>query len=199
MSVRIFLAGVLGAIAMFLWSAVAHMALPLGEAGIREIPNEAAVMSTLQRNLGDTPGLFVFPGTGLGPDATKAQKEEAMRKIDQEYATKPSGLLMYNPPGRPFEFGKRLTIEFATELLESLLAVFLLARAGIAGFGARCGFVALLGFLAAVATNISYWNWYGFPNVYTAGYMFIQVVGFLLAGLVIALVLKNTQLARAIS
>ncbi|MEP6809000.1 MAG: hypothetical protein ABI992_02060 [Chthoniobacterales bacterium] len=193
------MAGVLGAIAMFLWSAVAHMALPLGEAGIREIPNEAAVMSTLQRNLGDTPGLFVFPGTGLGPDATKAQKEEAMRKIDQEYATKPSGLLMYNPPGRPFEFGKRLTIEFATELLESLLAVFLLARAGIAGFGARCGFVALLGVLAAVATNISYWNWYGFPNVYTAGYMLIQVVGFLLAGLVIALVLKNTQLARAIS
>jgi hypothetical protein len=30
---------------------------------------------------------------------------------------------------------------------------------------------------AAIATNISYWNWYGFPKVYTASYMFIQLVG----------------------
>jgi len=37
---RIFLAALLGAIAMFIWTSIAHMALPLGEAGIREIPNE---------------------------------------------------------------------------------------------------------------------------------------------------------------
>jgi len=35
---RILLAGVIGAIAMFIWTSFAHMALPLGEAGINEIP-----------------------------------------------------------------------------------------------------------------------------------------------------------------
>ncbi len=44
-----------------------------------------------------------------------------------------------------------------------------------------------------------YWNWYGFPSVRTAGYMTIQVIGFLLAGLVFGLVLKNTSLARTTS
>jgi hypothetical protein len=36
---KILLAGILGAIAMFFWTAIAHMALPLGEAGVTEIPN----------------------------------------------------------------------------------------------------------------------------------------------------------------
>ena len=48
---RIFLAALLGAIAMFIWTAIAHMALPLGEAGIREIPNEAAVLGAMQSNI----------------------------------------------------------------------------------------------------------------------------------------------------
>ncbi len=43
---KILLAGILGAVAMFIWTAIAHMALPLGEAGIGEIPNESAVLST---------------------------------------------------------------------------------------------------------------------------------------------------------
>ena len=43
---KILLAGILGAIAMFIWTAIAHMALPLGEAGVTEIPNESAVLST---------------------------------------------------------------------------------------------------------------------------------------------------------
>ena len=35
---RIFLAALLGGIAMFIWTSIAHMALPLGEAGIRRNP-----------------------------------------------------------------------------------------------------------------------------------------------------------------
>ena len=61
---RILFAAILGAIAMFLWTFIAHMALPLGEAGIREIPNEQAVTAAMQANMGDQPGLFIFPGTG---------------------------------------------------------------------------------------------------------------------------------------
>src|SRR5438128_12394968 len=33
---KILLAGILGGIVMFIWTSIAHMALPLGEAGIRE-------------------------------------------------------------------------------------------------------------------------------------------------------------------
>jgi hypothetical protein len=47
---------------MFVWTSIAHMALPLGEAGIREIPNESAVLDAMQSNMGERTGLYIFPG-----------------------------------------------------------------------------------------------------------------------------------------
>ena len=193
MTTRIILAGVLGGIAMFIWTSIAHMALPLGEAGIKELPNEQAVLAALQTSLGEKSGLYLFPGLGVGDNPTREQKKEAMKHMGERLATSPSGLLMYYPAGaRPLTMGKWLTIEFATELLEAILAVFLLAQTRIASFGGRVGFVFVAGILAAIATNVSYWNWYGFPCVYTVSYMLIQVIGFLCVGLVAALVLRKS-------
>jgi hypothetical protein len=193
MNMRILLAGILGGIAMFVWTSIAHMFLPLGETGIREMPNEAAVLDAMKTNIGENRGLYIFPGPGLGPNPTREQKSEAMKHMNEKLANNPSGIMMYHPPGRTFSFGKALGIEFATELLESILVVFLLAQTPLIAFGSRVGFVFVAGILAAIATNISYWNWYGFPKRYTVAYMFIQVVGFICVGIVAALVLRKNQ------
>jgi len=188
---KILLAGILGGVVMFIWTSIAHMALPLGEAGLREIPNESAVLGAMQNNIGEQTGLYIFPAPGVGKNATRQEKNEAMKHMGEKMATNPSGILMYHAPGRPFTFGKWLGIEFGTELLEAILVVFLLAQTRIASFAGRVGFVLAAGILAAIATNVSYWNWYGFPCVYTTGYMFIQIVGFLCVGVVAALVLRR--------
>ncbi len=188
---RTFLAALLGGIAMFIWSSIAHMALPLGEAGIREIPNEAGVLDAMQSNIGEKSGLYLFPGFGLGPNPTHEQRSEAMKHMGENLARHPSGILMYHPAGaRPLMMVRWLSVEFATELAEAFLVVFLLAQTRLTSFGARVGFVTLAGILAGIATNVSYWNWYGFPVVYTAAYIFIQVVGFFCIGVVAAFVLK---------
>jgi hypothetical protein len=192
MTKRIILAGVLGGIAMFIWTAIAHMALPLGEAGVDEIPNDEALMTLLQATAGTKTGLYIFPGMGLGPDATHAQRSAAMKDYEAKLAKNPSGLMMYHPAGsRPMAMPKFLTIEFVTELLEALLVVALLAQTSIATFGGRVGFVTTAGILAAIATNVSYWNWWGFPTVYTASYMFIEIVGFFLVGVVAAIMFRR--------
>ena len=188
---KVLLAGIFGGIVMFIWTSIAHMALPLGEAGLGEIPNESAVLSAMQSNIGDQTGLYIFPGPGLGKNATRQEKNEAMKHMGEKIATNPSGILMYHPPGRPLVLGKLLGIEFGTELLEAILVVFLLAQTRIASFAGRVGFVLVAGILAAIATNVSYWNWYGFPCVYTASYMFIQIVGFFLVGIVAAFMLRK--------
>ncbi|HSS17552.1 MAG TPA: hypothetical protein VLQ29_11330 [Candidatus Dormibacteraeota bacterium] len=188
---KVLLAGIFGGIVMFIWTSIAHMALPLGEAGVGEIPNEAAVLSAMQSNIGDQTGLYIFPGPGLGKNATRQEKNEAMKHMGEKIATNPSGILMYHPPGRPLVLGKLLGIEFGTELLEAILVVFLLAQTRIASFAGRVGFVLVAGILAAIATNVSYWNWYDFPCVYTASYMFIQIVGFFLVGIVAAFMLRK--------
>ena len=189
---RIILAGILGAIAMFIWTAIAHMALPLGEAGVQNTMNDEALLSALKSTVKDKDGLYVYPSMGLGPDATHAQQSEAMKTYPEKLEKNPSGFFIYHPASsRPMNMGKFLTIEFITELCEALLEVWLLAQTRIVTFGGRLGFVTAAGIMAAISTNVSYWNWWGFPSVYTTSYMFIQIVGFFLIGLVAALMFRR--------
>ena len=189
---RIFLAGVLGAIAMFLWTFVSHEILPLGEAGVQNTMDDTALLNELKSTVKNKDGLYIYPSMGLGPDATHAQRSEAMHTYEAKLAKNPSGFFIYHPAGsRPMNMGKYLTVEFVTELCEALLAIWLLAQTRIVTFGGRLGFVTAAGIMAAIATNVSYWNWWGFPGNYTAAYMFIQVVGFFLVGLVAAFMFRR--------
>ena len=191
MNKRILLAAILGAIAMFIWASIAHMVLPLGQTGFKEIPGEPAVLGSLQASLGTDSGLYIYPGLGLPPGATREQKNEAMKLVDQKLATTPSGILIYHPPGREGFRARLLITEFITELIEVLIAVFLLAQTRISSFGGRVGFVALVGLAAVITTNVSYWNWYGFPANYTGGYIFSLFVGYAVVGLVAAAIVKT--------
>src|SRR5438270_3223996 len=134
---KILLAGILGGIVMFIWTSIAHMFLPLGEVGISEIPNESAVLSAMQSNIGEQTGLYIFPGLGVGKNASRQEKSEAMKHMSEKMAANPSGILMYHAPGRPSTLGKWLGIEFGTELLEAILVMFLLAQTPINSFFGR--------------------------------------------------------------
>lgn len=189
---RILLAGLLGAIAMFAWTSLAHTVLGLGEIGVENTTNDESLLSELKSTVKNKPGLYFYPSMGLPPDATHAQQSEAMEKFASKLEKNPTGFIIYHPPGsRPMNMGKFLTIEFITELCEALLAVWLLAQTRIVTFGGRLGFVTAAGIMAAIATNVSYWNWWGFPSNYTASYMFIEIVGFFLVGLVAAIMFRR--------
>lgn len=181
---------------MFIWGFVAHEVLPLGEMGVRQLPNEDAITSVLQTNIGDRPGFYIYPSGGFTPDASKEQKEAAMKKAEEQMRTGAGGVLIYRPK-RVFNFPKRLAIEFGTDVIASLLAVFLLAQTSIRGFGGKVGFVFVAGILAAFVTNFQYMNWYGFPKRYTAGYMLTEILGFLFVGIVAALIIKQRDASTA--
>jgi len=193
MTAKHFLAAFLGALAIFFWGFVAHMFTPLGEAGMTLLPGANEVSSALTSSIGNKPGMYMFPTGGLGPDATAKEKRDAMERMMEEMKTKPSGLLVYKPAGTTFNFPRTLVVEFGINFLEALLIVYLLAQTGLATFGSRVLFVSVAGLLAAVATNLSYWNWYGFNTTYTAANILMEVIGFLCAGMVIALVLGRNH------
>ena len=189
---RILFAGLLGAIAMFAWTFVAHTLLPLGEAGVKNTVNDEGLLTELKSTVKNKEGLYIYPTMGLAPDATHAEQSAAMEKYAQKLEKNPSGFFIFHPAGsRPMNMGKFLTIEFITELCEAILVVWLLAQTRIVTFGGRLGFVIAAGIMAAIATNISYWNWWGFPTVYTVSYMFIELVGFFLVGIVAAIMFRR--------
>ncbi|MGZ4845988.1 MAG: hypothetical protein ACXVJ1_14695 [Candidatus Angelobacter sp.] len=187
------LAGVLGGLAFFFWSYLAHDVLPLGKAGIKEIPNEQTVLTSMKANMPED-GLYFLPGLGIPENATRAQQSAAMEARMHKVETGPSGLLVYHPALK-FSFGKALGVELGTNMLQVLLAVILLGQTSLVSFTARWRFVTLAGVLAAISTNVSYWNWYGFPGNYTLAYVCTVAMGFVFAGLVAAAIVKPGAVA----
>ena len=197
MAKRVVIAGILGGLTMFVWLFVAHEFLPLGELGVQEIPNEAPVLSAMQSSIPQA-GLYLFPGFELGPNPTTAQRNAAMPAYMKKYENSPHGILVYHPPSGAFNFGAALAREGALNVLEGLLAAWLLSWAAAGKvYSARVGFVVIVGALVSVTTNVEYWNWYDFPGNYIAGYMVTQIIGFTLIGLVVAAFVKGEGAARS--
>jgi len=191
MAKRVVIAGILAGLTMFVWLFVAHEFLPLGEMGVGEIPNEAQVLNAMQSVIPQA-GVYLYPGLGLGPKPTAEQRNAAMPEWMKKYAQSPHGILIYHPPSGSFSFGVLLAREGALNILEGLLAAWLLSYAAAGrNYSQRVGFVVILGALASVTTNVEYWNWYDFPGKYVAGYMVTQIIGFTLMGLVIAALVKK--------
>jgi len=58
---RIILAGLLGAIILFVWTSIAHMATPLGNIGFSKMSNEQPVLDAMKKGVGPKAGLYFFP------------------------------------------------------------------------------------------------------------------------------------------
>jgi hypothetical protein len=193
---RLFLAALLGAVAIFVWLAVAHMFTPLGMAGMDYLPKEEAVSDALASSIGTVPGMYMFPTGGLTKASSHEEEEKGMQRMMDEMKTKPSGMVIYKPAGTTFNFAKCLAVEFLTDFAIALIAVLLLAQTQIATFAGRLGFVVLIGAVAAIAANVPHWNWYGFPGTYAVANMFTSIVALFFAGLAIAAVYKPAATSR---
>ena len=189
MNKRILLAGLLGGLALFLWEFVAHEVLPLGEAGIRALPDEARVQAVIKQAVKD-PAFYYFPAPQFQPGMTSEQQRQAMEKSMQRAATEPTGMMIVYPQGRPFSFGGSLVIQFVTDVAVMLLCAALLSCASLAGYLTRVGFVTAMGLIPSMRVDLPYWNWYGWPTPYLAAQVTVHVVGFCMGGLILARLVK---------
>jgi hypothetical protein len=113
-----------------------------------------------------------------------------MKELASKHYAGPGGILIYHPTQSLELKPGQLLSECATNIIQVLLAVFLLGQTSLASFVARWRFITMAGVLAAISTNISYWTFYGFPGNYTAAYICIIAMGFVCAGLVAAAIVK---------
>lgn len=182
---RILLAALAGAVAMFVWMSIAHMATPLGNIGFEQMPNEPAVLQAMDSSIGAKSGFYFYPWVDPNdPDMMK--KAEAAEKAHGH------GIMVYHAAGQnpDLDMMPMLIKEFLKEFVQTLIAAWVVAMIA-ASFMTRVGVVTAIGVSGAIATNVSYWTWYGFPLNYTLAQIVIAVVGALVAGLAIAAVLNR--------
>ncbi len=182
------LAGVLGALIAFIWSALAHMNPATGMLGLSFMnEKEDQVLSALKTNL-TQPGLYFFPGADLSQKMTAEQTEAWTAK----YRAGPSGLLLYHPSGGDPMSPKILGVELLSTVACGLIAALILAST-VGSYLFRASLVGMIGLFAWLAISISQWNWYSYPFSYIALDAIDQVFGWFLAGLLMAKMIKPAR------
>jgi hypothetical protein len=181
---RILAGGVAAGIVLFFWGFVSHMLLPLGELGLQSIPTDENLTAAIKQDIRE-PGLYFLPGR----DMSKSQSAEEMEAHMAKIAKGPYGFMVLYPNGRDASLGKRLPIEFGTNVVCALLAAILVSQLR-PGFIVRTACVTIVGLLASLMTLVPYWNWYGYPTDFTVAQIVEHTVGWLLAGLVLVSIVR---------
>jgi hypothetical protein len=185
--------GILGGLLVFFWSAFAHMVLPLGEIGLKAIPNnEDAVLNAMKSNI-QQPGLYILPGYDMSRKQTEAEEAAFQAK----YEAGPTAFLVYHPTGVKTISPWALVRQLFFNILCGLIAAFIISKT-VASLATRGAMVALMGLFAWAEVNLPYWNWYRFPGDFTLGAGLDTVIAWLLGGFLIAWLIHRAEKKAAV-
>ena len=183
---RIITAGVVGAVVYYIWGMLAWMSVPLHTSTILALPAEQPVVEALTAQDLES-GVYVAPFAADAADMSDPESEFMKR-----HTAGPIFSIYYQKEGAaPMNAGV-LGFGFLIDLLGALLAACLLSSIGPCGrsYWCRVGFIVGLGIFVALIGHLSYWNWMHFPLGYTVAFMVDVTVGWLLAGLAIAAIVR---------
>ncbi len=188
--IRIAIATILGAVIMFIWGGFSHMVLLIGT-GFTPLPNESKIIETLKNSIPEQ-GLYFFPGK----DFKKKYSPEEESAFAKKFQFGPAGLLLYRPVGGNPLSPQKLITQLMSNFLSSLIAAFI-ASLMFAAYWKRVFAITLLGGLACVSVGMIYWNWYEFPTSFFLAQCIDLLVGFFLAGLLIAKLVPRPVYVKA--
>lgn len=176
---RIILAGFLGAVVLFIWGFLSWAVLPWNEQSIHTLPNEDAVLTVLKsQNLEN--GLYRIPGH---KDNSEASKKAAYEKMK----TGPMAMIHYSNDG--MDMPGYMLKGFIILFLAAVAAASLLGKLSwslASKYGARVRYVMMLGIFLVIAGRLSDWAWYGASTSFILTVAINDIIGWTLAGLVIA-------------
>lgn len=190
---RVLVASLIGGIVMFLWGVGAHTVLGLGDVGLSQPANENVAMSGLQEGLGGQAGVYILPALDpkqmMDPATTRAYSIKAVRS--------PYAWVVYQPQGTDMlQMGPQIARQWASDTLAALALAFVMGLA-VLSFRQRVAVAAAGAMFAWLSSALPYWNWYRFPLDFTLAALAEQLIGWLLAGAVMAWWLGRGEHKRA--
>jgi len=168
-----------GAATMFVWGGISHMVLLKG-IGFTRMSNEERIVATLRTSLPGE-GLYFFPSIDLRGNPSAEEKAA----WDKRFRAGPTGMIIYHAAGSTPVSPKKLSVQFVSDVVAAGVLAYLLSLT-IASYWKRVGLAALLGVFGLFAISSIYWNWYGFPNAFFLAQGVDMIIGWALAGTLVA-------------
>jgi hypothetical protein len=184
---QVAIAGIAGAVVYYVWGMMAWMVLPLHLPTIAGLPNESAITDALKAQSLET-GVYVIPWSSDAADMSDPNST-----FMKNHASGPIYSIYYQREGAVPMGPSVLLGGFVIDLLAATLAACLLSSAATGccrSYASRVGFVLGLGIFVGLIGHASYWNWMNFPLGYTLAFVADVVIGWTLAGIVIAAIVR---------
>jgi hypothetical protein len=166
-------ATLVGGIALFVWGAVWHMALPFSNAGMHEFANNDLVVDVIGENAPQRGIYFspqgIFAAVNIDPGLTD----------------------------RTASMGPYMLVQLLTEFAVVFVLTILLFHSTFTTILGRAVYAGIVGLAGALTIHIAHWNWYSFPTSYTLSELANNVIGFFLVGLVVGWLMQRMSPARA--
>ncbi len=166
---NILLAGIFGAVALFVWNAFSWMVLPWHAKNLQQFSNETLVSGVIKNNVKKS-GVYLsgynnpsLDGSPLVFSVVSFYSKEGMQ----------SQLITY----------------FLIELVTALIVASVIGSIKCANYFGRLIFIILFALAAAISCQLPYWNWWHFPLNYIMVSMLDMLIGWFLAGILMAAIL----------
>jgi len=103
--------------------------------------------------------------------------------------------IFYNRSGFEPMPPSTMAIGFATDLAATFIVSLLLSCTGscCAGYWRRVGFVSAFGIFLALTSHVAFYNWMHYPADFAGAFIVDAIVGWFLAGLPIAAIVRPSQ------
>jgi len=184
MGKQLILGSVLGGIVLFVWGAIAWMFIPWPGQPLRAFKNEDAVTQAIVANAPKS-GNYLMPNADQ-KGLTAEQQQKAMEKMAK-------GPIVFAAVRlEPFNsMAKPLVSQFLTQLLVALLATLLLSQTCGLSYKSRVVFLTVIGLIIFVGGHFDEATWWSFSNAYMLMQFGAIVIGWFLASLIMAKVVRG--------
>ena len=166
-------ATIIGGLIIFIWGMISWMVLPWHEKTLHSFKDETAVARTITDNA-TVSGIYFLPSM------------ESAAKTSPQQSSVPQLFAAVKLDGMSKSMIQPMIISLITQFIIVSLAAWLLMQTCKLSYFHRFVFLIVFAVAASIMTNIPYWNWFGFSMDYTLVMIADSLVGWILAGLVIA-------------
>lgn len=180
---RIVIATLIGATVAFLWGFVSWELLPWHR--MDRFEDHAAVAKVIKENA-PAHGLYLMPTKGQdGPNA------EAITEGPFIYAVVRPGKL-----DTPWKMSTHLICSYGIQLAGALIIAIAIYRIRATRYLSRASVGPAMGLFAGLTMTLPHWNWLGLPGSDALVHILDPLIGWTLAGLCIAAIIKPPRTRR---
>lgn len=172
----------IGGFTVFIWSMFSWMVFPWHAQTYFKFTDEAEVAKVLKENAPQS-GIYLLPNTSHYSNKTPTKE---MRKAEEILKTGPFVFASIKLGGMKKMGATTLMISLCSYILAAAVVSWMLLQTQGLRFLEKTFFVAMIGLLTAILGVLPTWNWWHFSTAYTLVTCLNLVIGWALAGLLMA-------------